>query len=196
MTFYVNEQNDHWSSIDIGWAGRSDNSCRPTTVEAITLNDIFDRFGTPLFVKIDVEGMEKVVLNPTGHPDDQAALCQRRGFQSGIDFIETLAHCGYDGFKLLDQSTVPSLRDSLLGRVFTKSSSGPFGKDVPGHWLDKHEVLKLYAETVSDRASRHPPRARNGGTFTRPSCECRTPQVISTGITSAVPSGPCGVPHH
>ncbi len=154
VTFYVNEDNDHWSSIDIGWAGRSDHTCRPVEVEAITLNDIFDRFGTPLFVKIDVEGMEQVVLNQLATQMIKPLYVSVEDSNSGVDFIETLAHCGYDGFKLLDQSTVPGLQDPLLGRVFTKSSSGPFGKDVPGHWLDKHEVLKLYAETVSSRASR------------------------------------------
>ncbi len=154
VTFFINDDNDHWSSVDIGWAGRDQSNCRALEVEAITLNQIFDQFGTPLFLKIDVEGVDQMVLNQLAGQIIKPLYVSVEDCRFGFDYIEALAHCGYDGFKLLDQSTVPTLRDDLLGYCFPKGSSGPFGKDVPGHWLDKDEVIKLYATTVRDRAGR------------------------------------------
>ncbi|WP_341992646.1 FkbM family methyltransferase [Azorhizobium sp. AG788] len=154
VKFFINDDNDHWSSVDIGWAGREQSNCRPLEVEAITLNQIFDRFGTPLFLKIDVEGVDQMVLNQLAGQIIKPLYVSVEDCRFGFDYIETLAHCGYDGFKLLDQSTVPTLRDDLLGHCFPKGSSGPFGKDVPGHWLDKDEIIKLYATTVRDRTGR------------------------------------------
>lgn len=152
VTFFVNEENDHWSSLDIGWAGRSDHTCRPVEVEAITLNDIFDRFGTPLYLKIDVEGVDQAVLDQLAEQVIKPLYVSVEDCRFGFDYIETLARAGYDGFKLLDQSTVPTLRDEMLDYTFPKLSSGPFGEAVPGPWLDKDEMLKAYSTTVRTRA--------------------------------------------
>jgi FkbM family methyltransferase len=147
-TFYVNLDNDHWSSLDAEWAGRNKTRHREVSVPCVTLSNLIDKFDTPYYLKIDVEGVDQSVL-------EQLQLCRllpvyvsvedcRLGFQ----YMATLSACGYDSFKLLDQSTVCQLADPKTGHVFPVGSSGPFGNDVPGEWRCYDDMVELYSKTV------------------------------------------------
>jgi hypothetical protein len=65
--------------------------------------------------------------------------------------MASLAEIGYEGFKLLDQSTVPSMIDKSISHQFRQGSSGPFGEDVPGNWLPLAEMEERYSREVRDR---------------------------------------------
>ncbi|EPF00312.1 FkbM family methyltransferase [Rhizobium grahamii] len=148
--FHINLENDHWSSIDIGWAGRNDGNCRAITVRCVTLSELFAAYGVPLYLKIDVEGVDHVVLDQLKALPSLPLYVSVEDCRFGFQYLETLAACGYDGFKLLDQSTVPSLRDSSLSYNFPVGSSGPFGDDVPGSWSSYGSVVDSYSHTVRD----------------------------------------------
>ena len=68
----------------------------------------------------------------------------------GLNPEDTLATT-IAGFKLLDQSTVHGLRDSLTGHAFARGSSGPFGEQVPGEWLPRLAMEERYSIEVRDR---------------------------------------------
>lgn len=160
-TFYINLDNDHWSSLDASWAGRDGSRCREITVRCATLAQLFNEFATPFYLKIDVEGVDHVVL------DQLRALHRLPQFVSvedcrfGFRYMETLAACGYDGFKLLDQSTVANMRDPQTGHIFPPGSSGPLGKDIEGNWLFYPEIVEAYTRTVRDAAgNRLAPRSQ------------------------------------
>ncbi len=150
--FYVNLENDHWSSIDIGWAGRNDSNCQAITVRCVTLPELFAEYGVPFYLKIDVEGVDHVVLDQLRGLAKLPQCVSVEDCRFGFQYMETLSACGYDGFKLLDQSTVPDLSDPALGHQFQPGSSGPFGNDVPGSWAAYDSVVALYAQTVRDFA--------------------------------------------
>ncbi|MEC5322192.1 FkbM family methyltransferase [Aurantimonas sp. A3-2-R12] len=154
VTFHVNDDNDHWSSIEPGWAGRDDTATHPVEVPAVTLGDLFKRHGSPFYLKIDVEGVDGLVLDQLREQPTKPSYVSVEDCRFGFDYIETLAAAGYDGFKLLDQSTVGEMRDTEIDYDFPASSSGPFAEDVPGHWLAKREFVDLYARTVRDRSGR------------------------------------------
>jgi len=159
LTFFINTKNDHWSSLDAGWAGREDSACRPVEVQAVTLPELTARFGTPVYVKIDVEGVDQVVLDQIAGLPARPRYVSVEDCRFGFDYIETLAAAGYTGFKLLDQSQVPDLVDASLGLTYPPGSSGPFGENVPGPWLSYDAMLATYATTVRDRdGTRHAPR--------------------------------------
>jgi FkbM family methyltransferase len=149
-TFYVNLDNDHWSSLDIGWAGRNASRCREISVPCVTLSSLFDEFGVPHFLKIDVEGVDRAVLEQLRGNDLLPLYASVEDCRFGPQFMEILASCGYDGFKLLDQSTVCDMTDRTTGRPFPAGSSGPFGNDAPGEWLPYEEMVTLYSSTVRD----------------------------------------------
>src|SRR5262245_33534071 len=62
VTFHVNLDNDHWSSIETGWASRDNSRMQPITVRSMTLGDLFAEHGVPYYLKIDVEGVDLQVL--------------------------------------------------------------------------------------------------------------------------------------
>jgi FkbM family methyltransferase len=160
-TFFVNLDNDHWSSIDIGWAGRDNSRCSEISVRCVTLNELFGEFGVPLYLKIDVEGADHVVLAQLRQIGRLPLYVSVEDCRFGFDYMETLAACGYDGFKLLDQSTVVGMTDRATGRPYPRGSSGPFGADVPGQWLPYPAMVAHYSSCVRDReGNRLAPRTR------------------------------------
>lgn len=150
-TFYVNLDNDHWSSLDIGWAGREASRCREIKVRCVTLAGLFAEFGVPHYLKVDVEGVDLMVLEQLRGHDLLPRYTSVEDCRFGPRFIEILASCGYDGFKLLDQSTVSRMVNRTTGLPFPAGSSGPFGDDVPGDWLSHEDMMTLYSSTVRDR---------------------------------------------
>jgi FkbM family methyltransferase len=150
--FYVNLDNDHWSSLDVGWAGRDASKYRPIPVACVTLGTLFAAHGVPHYLKIDVEGVDQSVLDQLRGRALLPLFVSVEDCRFGFQYMETLAACGYDGFKLLDQSQVPQMIDAQSGRPFPAGSSGPFGDDLPGDWLSYADMVEHYATTVRDRA--------------------------------------------
>jgi FkbM family methyltransferase len=149
--FFVNLDNDHWSSIDIGWAGRDDSRCREISVPCVTLPGLFAEFGVPHYLKIDVEGADHIVLAQLRGRERLPLYVSVEDCRFGFDYMQTLAACGYDGFKLLDQSTVGGMTDRATGRPYPNGSSGPFGADLPGQWLPYQTMVDHYSSCVRDR---------------------------------------------
>ena len=160
-TFYLNLDNDHWSSLDVGWAGRDASRVRDIRVSCITLASLFKEFGVPRYLKIDVEGVDQSVLDQLRATDELPLFVSVEDCRFGFQYMETLACCGYDGFKLLDQSTVPQMTDPETGHRFAAGSSGPMGSDLPGKWLSHADMMSVYSATVRDRAgNRLAPRSQ------------------------------------
>lgn len=160
-TFFVNLDNDHWSSIDIGWAGRDASRCKKISVRCVTLDGLFREFGVPHYLKIDVEGVDHVVLGQLRGSDVLPLYISVEDCRFGFEYMTTLASCGYDAFKLLDQSTVPEMTDAATGRAFPAGSSGPFGGELPGEWLSHPDMVALYSTSVRDfQGHRLAPRTR------------------------------------
>jgi FkbM family methyltransferase len=147
-TFHVNLNNDQWSSLDIGWAGRDASCCRTIKVRCVTLAELFAEFGVPHYLKIDVEGVDQAVLEQLGSAERRPLYLSVEDCRFGLRYMEIMADCGYDGFKLLDQSQVPQLSDR--GVAFPAGASGPFGNDVPGEWLSHPAMMAHYSTTVRD----------------------------------------------
>jgi FkbM family methyltransferase len=148
--FYVNPDNDHWSSLHIGWAGRDGSRCEKIHVPCVTLKSLFDEFGVPHYLKVDVEGADQAVLEQLRGASLLPQYISVEDCRFGLRFMEALTACGYDAFKLLDQSAVSQLVDPITGRPFPAGSSGPFGTELPGEWLAHAEMVTVYSETVRD----------------------------------------------
>lgn len=150
-TFYVNLDNDHWSSLDAKWASRDETRYKEVGVPCLTLSKLIDEFGTPYYLKIDVEGVDQSVLEQLERCRLLPLYVSVEDCRFGFQYMATLSACGYDGFKLLDQSTVCQLIDSETERPFPAGSSGPFGNEVPGEWRSYGDILEVYSNTVRDR---------------------------------------------
>ncbi|MDR3630588.1 MAG: FkbM family methyltransferase [Desulfocapsaceae bacterium] len=149
-TFFVNLENDHWSSLEKGWAGRDDSRFTEMEVECVTLGHLFALYGVPRYLKIDVEGVDDLVLKQLMDLRYVPLYVSVEDCRFGYEYMSTLRAVGYDGFKLLDQSTVGSLTDGSVSHSFKSGSSGPFGEGVPGEWLSHDRIVQQYSTTVRD----------------------------------------------
>jgi FkbM family methyltransferase len=149
-TFYVNLDNDHWSSLDIAWANRDGSRYESIGIKCVTLAGLFGEFGVPHYLKVDVEGVDHTVLEQLRGQSLLPQYVSVEDCRFGFQYMEALASRGYDGFKLLDQSTVPLMIDATTGQTFPAGSSGPFGGDLPGEWLTHKDMVTFYSTTVRD----------------------------------------------
>jgi FkbM family methyltransferase len=149
--FYINRVNDHWSSLDAGWAGRAGDPLEPIEIDGLTIAALFDRVGVPRYLKVDVEGADEMVLAQLAALPHLPYLVSVEDCRFGYRYLAALAAMGYTGFQLLDQSTVGSLHDPACDWRFAAGSSGPFGDALPGRWLDAAAMDTHYSRTVRTR---------------------------------------------
>jgi FkbM family methyltransferase len=96
-----------------------------------------DKHGTPHFVKIAIEGNEAAFLegmvSTDGLPEYISVECRR------LAPMEILYDLGYRHFKLVDRN-----------RPAWRQASGPFGRDLPGEWVDFGEFKQKWLRAESD----------------------------------------------
>jgi FkbM family methyltransferase len=149
-TFFINLDNDHWSSLDLKWASRENSRVREVEVESLSIEQLFKKFGAPKYMKVDVEGADEMVLDQLNDLSEIPFYLSVEDCRFGYRYMSKMSELGYVGFKLLDQSEVFLLQDLATNHAFPKASSGPFGEGVPGDWLSHKEMELVYANTVRD----------------------------------------------
>ena len=110
-TFWICDDCRVWSSFDRAIAGRRGARHHPVEVPAVRFRDILSTHGVPLYLKIDIEGLDELCvqeLDPAhlppflsleagcAHPDDAPA-------GDLLASLHLLAGKGYRRFKLIDQ---------------------------------------------------------------------------------------------
>lgn len=157
--FYVNEENDHWSSLDIQWAGRNDSRYVEVPISCVPLAHLLALHGVPSFIKIDIEGVDHMVLDQLKEAAYLPYYLSMEDCRFGYEYLEAMRDLGYCAFKLMNQADVGQMVDAETGFRFKQGSSGPLGEAVPGPWLDYEQMIETYSRVVRDRNNnRHAPR--------------------------------------
>ncbi|MGY6251695.1 FkbM family methyltransferase [Bosea thiooxidans] len=135
LSFYRNLANDHWSSFFENYGCRDGTPFEVVPVRCVTIRDLLEKYGCPYYMKIDVEGADKIILTQLRQEKQRPAFISVEEF--GVDTFEYLLSLGYDAFSVreqLDKSWASSLEDSREGRFvkadFTHRDSGVFGLDI------------------------------------------------------------------
>ena len=143
--FYVNAHYSEWSSFDRE-IGSRDGCKEIIEVPMIPFEQLLTRYGTPYYLKIDIEGYDLVVL-------ERLALTDARPEYLSVEngeprMLHQLTSLGYGGFKFINQSKVAEMRCPSPARegddidwTFPWGSSGPFGEDTPGQWKTPPDIL-------------------------------------------------------
>jgi len=103
LPFWVNDDQSVWSSFDRELGGRHGSRCHSVVVQCGSLSSIIEEYGVPHYLKIDIEGYDRVCLDSL-----QAGHCPRYlscELTHGDGLIERLHDLGYRRFKLVNQST-------------------------------------------------------------------------------------------
>lgn len=149
LPFYVNLDNDEWSSFSKHFGTRNNTKFEIINVPCISARTLFEKYGVPYFVKVDIEGFDHHVVRATGELAEKPKYLsvEDNSFQSLLD----LHAIGCRGFKFLDQvekwkvaSPNPALEGRYAKGKFGRHSSGPFGEEVPGHWMKIDEAALFY----------------------------------------------------
>lgn len=151
--FYINTSNHHWSSLDANWASRNSTAFRECRALGITIASLFEQFGCPYYLKIDIEGADGMVLEQLADMARIPEFISIEDCRFGFDYIERLHAIGYRQFAISNQASVPASMDRQNGYEFASGSSGAFGDRLDAEWLSHAEFVEFYGRTVRDRAT-------------------------------------------
>lgn len=164
VTFYRSERSG-WSTLVERWS--KDNVMRGVqsqaiATEAITLAELVRRYGDAVYMKLDIEGMDRTALQSLA-----ATECRPRYLSIETSFdrdptyaavradFEALAGLGYDRFKIIDQRTVPRqippnppAEGKYVAYRFVNGESGLFGEETPGNWLTLDQALASFRRLI------------------------------------------------
>lgn len=157
VTFYRNVKSV-WGTTSADWAKRNAKLFRGSTtitVPTVDFEDCIARYGVPQFLKVDVEGVDGLVIETacaqeTG-PVYLSMESEKVDFDRLVSDVDRLCNAGYTGFKIVQQASIPGsvvnvrrLDGERLRYRFEKHSSGPFGEHLPGPWLGREETIERY----------------------------------------------------
>lgn len=147
ITFHVSDFTV-WSTADVAWAARGAAAGFPThpiTVEAVTIADLLYAYGTPHYLKIDIEGFDRLVLEGLLETDARPAYISLESDKESMAGLrrefDLLTELGYNRFKRVDQRPVPQQRAAGVAWTFPEGASGNFGEEAPGSWQSAEQCL-------------------------------------------------------
>lgn len=148
-------------------------------VETVLFEDILREYGTPYYLKIDIEGMDmvcvealhRVAQRPRYISLESAVTSAVAEVEDGFSELAHLWMLGYRHFKYVDQAALEKFGNTLLQvegppmrYTYRKDSSGPFGEESPGEWCEIGSGLKqmrrlIYYQNALGSGGRHHKRA-------------------------------------
>ena len=142
LTFYIHKNNHVLSQLPRPAAGEID-QFETVLVECRTPAGIIREFGPPLYVKIDVEHYDQVVLANLFTAGILPPEISAESHSIGV--FSQLVVSGYNSFSLVDGRTVATKYGNAFIQTtegtrrfaFKHHSAGPFGDDIQAPWEDR-----------------------------------------------------------
>jgi FkbM family methyltransferase len=149
--------NSIWNTIDPTWRDQKAASADvldTVTVAATTMTELVAEYGSPYYVKIDIEGMDIVALQGLVDVGERPKYVSIESSKTSLRELRSefalLTSLGYDRFKISPQLGVQNQRPPtppLEGKTAAqpkKGASGHFGEEAPGEWLTQSEAIEAY----------------------------------------------------
>ena len=147
LPFFVNKSFSEWSSFDKN-LGTSRGDFFIVDIPLIPLKTLIVKYGVPYYIKIDIEGHDIMAIESLRGIDDKPKYISAENGQTSM--IDELYSQGYRKFKFVNQSIVqkvvlpvPPRERGYIEHRFPFGTSGPFGDEIDGEWLDRDSVLRL-----------------------------------------------------
>jgi FkbM family methyltransferase len=158
ITFYKNPGMSVWGTVDPRWRDRNAGFGQPSReiqVQCLDLAAILRDCGVPLYMKIDIEGADRLCLeylkDCAERPRYLSIEDEKVDFAKLLQDIETLCALGYRPFRAVQQQTIPNSihhGSDRGGRPvmhrFEEDASGVFGPDFLTAWMTRDELLVEY----------------------------------------------------
>jgi len=168
LPFYVNLYNSEWSSFDKALGMRNCPNFETINVPCVTTKSLFEEYGMPYYMKVDIEGNDFLCLNDIPDSGEKPSYVSCEAVHA--KWLDILKQKGYTRFKLINQADgfnpininiqkrwyYPAYRyirngvEQRARRVIRfrhlASASGPFGEKTKGKWKTYEEIRKDYIE--------------------------------------------------
>jgi len=150
-TFYVNGTIDTLSTFrperfdDKEWAPKS---WEKISIDVVRLSTLISQFGDPYFIKLDIEYLDEAALIDLNNSRITPQFISAEAHDLAVH--TTLLNMGYRKFKTVvgaevnarfGETTIRRIDGTRISHSFPLGSSGPFGDDLPGPWLDSAAAL-------------------------------------------------------
>ena len=136
VEFYVNETNNRWGSLHRQWADKGGGPITKIRVPSTTLTNLLKQYGTPHYIKVDIEGADKSVLEQLAACSQKPEYLSVEDCRFGYGYLGLMRQCGYKRFQIVDQTKTPLV----------------FGSDLT--WLGYDAAIDLYSKKVRDRTGK------------------------------------------
>lgn len=177
VRFAINSREPEWGTIDPDYAKR--NEAVGTTNSWVDLpstrfDTILKEYGIPHYLKVDIEGADILCIDALSQFNEKPAFLSVEitffCFSDYFNLISQLWCLGYKKFKIINQALVkgqicpnPPCEGTYIEHSFGKGSSGLFGNESPGAWVDVEETFRK-ADKLAKLMQLHSPlsgRLRN-----------------------------------
>ncbi len=115
-------------------------------VPAKTPSEIFEAFGEPFYVKIDLEGIDHDIVDAMSRSGIRPPYLSLESHS--IRSLASLLSAGYREFKIVEGAYVhmphfdlPATSEAPALNFPAGESAGPFGEDIPGDWIDADKIF-------------------------------------------------------
>jgi FkbM family methyltransferase len=156
VDFYINPEHNEWSSLHLGTASRSVEAVETVKVRTASMLSLIKEYGIPYYLKIDIEGNDYVALASAL----KAPTIPYISVENGFGVLSDLSNKGYDSFKMIQQNDVqnqkqanPATEGRDVDYEFPFGSSGKFGSETDGEWLNFSEIEKTIDNIWSRKRS-------------------------------------------
>ncbi len=159
VPFYENKDLAIWGTVNKGWADRNarlGHGSRIIQVPAVNLKMVIATYGMPHYMKIDIEGCDRICLRALEHfsakPPYLSFESDKVSLNGIRDEVEFLVRLGYRDFMAIEQSSIsalqvaprPALEGQYVEHTFEYGCSGLFGNELPGKWLSAGQLVRKY----------------------------------------------------
>jgi FkbM family methyltransferase len=159
VTFYKNETGTSWGTVCSEWAERNERmgtEVRTLHVPILDFAAVLAEFGIPHYMKVDIEGCDLLCLKTlrkfVARPDYISFESDKVSFASIQHEFDLLSELGYEEFQAVEQFGIPpghkppfpAREGEFVEQTFELGSSGLFGAELPGKWMSRSAILRLY----------------------------------------------------
>ena len=157
ITFFASDHSE-WGTTDRDWVERNrrlGSSICEIVVPGIPFSNLLREYGTPYYIKIDIERADllclEALLDSCDRPKYLSIESSKTSFEELVSEFCLLQRLGYKKYKIVDQSRVreqhlpnPAREGRFVDHVFEDGSSGAFGRELAGEWLTLEQALQAY----------------------------------------------------
>jgi FkbM family methyltransferase len=157
-SFYRNLEKSFWGTAEPVWVERNagfGTHVEHIEVDAVPMEDVLAAHGVPYYMKIDIEGRDMLCLEALRAVRDRPKYLSIEASKTDLAEVraefDLMSELGYRDFKVVAQHTVsrqvppnPSREGRYAEWRFAHGSSGLFGEEAPGDWLDADRAMRAY----------------------------------------------------